>query len=182
LRISRRRFKPKPVRVVHLVNDLIRFPQVRVIDENDQHLGVLDTQVAIQTARSRELDLVVIQPKAEPPVARIVDFGKYRYEQDKEARKQKAKQKSVEVKGIRLSVRIGQHDRDVRKEQAKKFLDDGDKVKVEIILRGREKGHGQLGIDVINEFIKVLNADMPVKIEQPITRQGGQLTAIVGKA
>lgn len=168
--------------MVHLVNELIRFPQVRVIDENNQHLGVLDTPVAVRTARERELDLVVIQPKAEPPVARIVDFGKYKYEQDKEAQKMKAKQKSVEVKGIRLSVRIGQHDQDVRKEQAKKFLDQGDKVKVEIILRGREKGHADLAIKVINHFIQTLNAEMPVKLEQPVVRQGGQLTAIVGKA
>lgn len=164
------------------MNDLIRFPQVRVIDENEKHLGILDTPAAVQAARARELDLVVIQPKAEPPVARIVDFGKYKYEQDKEARKQKAKQKSVEVKGIRLSIRIGQHDQEVRKEAAKKFLDQGNKVKVEIILRGREKGHAPLAIQVINQFIQMLNADMPVKLEQPVTRQGGQLTAIVGKA
>lgn len=182
MRISRRRFKPKPQKILYLVNDLIRFATVRVIDENNVHLGVLPVPEAIAKAKERELDLVVIQPKAEPPVAKIIDFGKFKYEQDKEARKQKAKQKTVEVKGVRLSVRIAQHDLDVRKELAKKFLDQGDKVKVEIILRGREKRFGELARKVIEQFIVALNKDMPVKMEQTITRQGGQLTAIVGKA
>ena len=182
MRISRRRFKPKPQKVLYLLNEFIRFPQLRVLDENNEHLGVLSTADALQKAKEREMDLVVIQPKAEPPVARIVDFGKFRYEQDKEARKQKAKQKSVEIKGVRLSLRIGAHDIDVRKEQAKKFLDDGDKVKVEIILRGREKRYGILARQIIEQFITALNAEMPVKVEQPVTRQADQLTSIVGKA
>lgn len=168
--------------MVYSVNELIRFETVRVIDENDHHLGVLPTAEAIAKAKEKELDLVVIQPKAEPPVAKIVDFGRYKYEQDKEQRKQKAKQKTVEVKGIRLSLRIAQHDMDVRKEKAKEFLDEGDKVKVEIILRGREKRFGDLATQVIREFIAQLNKDVPLKIEQPVTRQGGQLTSIVGKA
>lgn len=182
MRISRRRFKPKPQRVLYAVNELIRFPEVRVIDENEVHLGVMPTTQAIQTAKERELDLVVIQPKAEPPVARIVEFGKFKYEQEKEARKQKAKQKTVEVKGIRLSVKIAQHDIDVRKEQAKKFLDQGDKVKVEIILRGREKRFSDIAGQVIQHFIIELGKEVPIKIDQPLTKQGGQLTSIVNKA
>jgi translation initiation factor IF-3 len=182
LRISRKRFKPKPQKVIYSINELIRFPEVRVIGENDEHLGVLPTPVAIQKAKERDLDLVVIQPKAEPPVAKIVDFGKFKYEQDKEARKQKSKQKTVEVKGIRLSLRIAAHDMEVRKEKAKEFLAEGDKVKVEIILRGREKRFGDLAKQVIEQFIALLNKDVPVKMEQPVTRQGGQLTSIVGKA
>ena len=182
LRISRRRFKPKPVRVVYLVNDFIRVPEVRVLDENNEHIGVLPTAEAMNRAREKELDLVVIQPKAEPPVAKIVDFGKYKYEQEKEARKQKAHQHTVEVKGIRLSARIGPHDIEVRKEQAKKFLDGGDKVKVEIILRGREKRHADLGRRIIQDFLTNLNSEMPLRVDQPIQNQGGQLTSIVAKA
>lgn len=182
MRISRRRFKPKPQQVIYYVNDHIRFAEVRVLDENGVHLGVLPTPEALALARGRDLDLVVIQPKTEPPVAKITEFGKYKYEQEKEMRKQKAKQKTVEVKGIRLSLRIGQHDRDVRKEQAKKFLDDGDKVKVEIILRGRERGHGKLAEEVIKQFIAAVNAEMPVAVEVPLARQGGQLTSVIGKA
>ena len=145
-------------------------------------MGVVSTEVALARAKELELDLVVIQPKAEPPVAKIIDFGRYKYDKEKEAKLQKSKQKTVEVKGVRLSIRIGQHDIDVRKEQAKKHLDNGNKVKVEIILRGRERRHGNLGMEVIRNFIESLNEEMPVKTEQPITRQGGQLTSIIGKA
>ncbi|HJV33420.1 MAG TPA: translation initiation factor IF-3 [Patescibacteria group bacterium] len=167
---------------MYLVNENIRFPELRVLGAEGEHIGVMPTAEALAKAKEAELDLVVIQSKSEPPIAKIVDFGRYKYEQDKEAQKAKAKQKTVEVKGIRLSVRIGEHDLDVRKEQAKKFLDQGDKVKVEIILRGREKRFGDLAKQVIEQFIQRLNADVPVKMEQPVTRQGGQLTSIVGKA
>ena len=182
LRISRRKFKPKTPQAVYYVNEQIRVPQVRVIDEDEGHIGILPTDQAIQMARGKDLDLVVIQPKAEPPIAKITEFGKYKYEEEKKQRQQKANQKTVEVKGIRLSLRIGDHDKDVRKEQAKRFMENGDKVKVEIILRGREKSHGDLARTVIENFIKDLNQEMPVKVEQPIVRQGGQLTSVVGKA
>jgi len=182
LRISRRRFKPKEPAVIFLVNEQIRFPELRVITDDGEHLGVITSAEALQKAREREQDLVIIQPKAEPPVAKIIDFGKFKYERDKEIRKQKAKVKTVEVKGIRLSVRIGEHDLNIRKDKAKEFLDDGDKVKVEIILRGREKRHGELAQKIIEQFVAAVNKEMPVKVEQPITRQGGQLTSIIGKA
>jgi translation initiation factor IF-3 len=182
LRISRRRFKPKIPAVIYYVNEQIRVPELRVITDSGEHMGIMHTADALQKAREMEQDLVVIQAKAVPPIAKIIDFGKYKYEKDKESRKQKAKLKTVEVKGIRLSARIGDHDLDIRKEQAKKFLEKGDKVKVEIILRGREKRHGDLAAQIIQQFITALNAEMPVKVEQPVTRQGGQLTSIVGKA
>ena len=155
---------------------------LRVIADEGEHIGVVPTKQALEIARERGLDLVVIQSKTEPPIAKIIDFGKYKYEKDKEMKEQKAKQKTVEVKGVRLSVRIGEHDLNVRKEQAKKHLDAGNKVKVEIILRGREKSHGELGNKVIRDFIASLGAEVPLKVEQPISRQGGQLTSIVGKA
>jgi translation initiation factor IF-3 len=182
LRISRRKFKPKPQKVFYAVNDLIRDPELRVIDENGEHLGVITTEKAQKIAAEHDLDLVVIQPKALPPVAKITNFGKYKYEQEKEARAQKAKAKTVEVKGVRLSVRIAAHDMNVRKEKAKEFLGDGDKVKVEIILRGREKRFGEQAVKVIEQFIGMVKQDMEIKIEQPISRQGGQLTSIIGKA
>lgn len=152
-----------------------------MITEDGEHLGILKTADALAKAREREQDLVIIQPKAEPPVAKIVDFGKFKYEKEKESRKQKAKLKTVEVKGIRLSVRIGAHDLDVRREQAKKFLENGDKVKIEIILRGRERRHGDLAQQIIHQFTESLNKLMPIKVEQPVARQGGQLTSIIGK-
>jgi len=182
LRISRRRFKPKPVRVVYLVNDNIRAAQLRLLGDDGEHIGVVSTAEALRRAQEKELDLVVVQPKAEPMLAKIVDFGKWKFEQEKMARKQKAQQNTVEVKGIRLSLRIGPHDIEIRKEQAKKFLEDGNKIKVEIILRGREKRYGDLARQVISNFITELNKEMPVKIEQHVQYMGGQLTSIVGKA
>lgn len=164
------------------MNEHIRDPKVRVIDENGEHLDIMATSDAIATAKERDLDLVVVQPKADPPIAKIVDFGKYKYEKEKAAKEQKSKAKSVEVKGIRLSFRIGTHDMEVRKEKAKQFLEKGDKVKVEIILRGRERRLAGKAGDVIRQFITELGEDMPLKIEQPVQRQGGQLTSIVGKA
>jgi len=164
------------------MNENIRVPEVRVITDDDEHLGILPTAEALSLARERDQDLVVIQPKTDPPVAQIIDYGKYKYEKDMEKKKQKLKQKTVEVKGVRLSIRIGQHDLDVRKEKAKDFLEDGNKVKIEIILRGRERRHGDLAKQVIQTFIDDLDKEIPLKIEQIITRQGGQLTSIVGKA
>jgi translation initiation factor IF-3 len=182
LRISRRRNKPQQQRVIYPVNERIREPQLRVVVDEGEHLGVMTTAEALRIAQERKMDLVVIQPKAVPPIAKIIDFGKYKYEKEKEARKQKAKVKNVEVKGVRLSPRIGEHDLDVRKDQAKKFMDKGDKVKVEIILRGREKRHGDVAAKVIQTFLDELRTEMEIKVEQPILRQGGQLTSIISKA
>lgn len=182
MRISRKKRKPQQQRVVYPVNERIRDSELRVVVDEGEHLGIIPTDEALKIAKEKKLDLVVVQPKANPPVAKIIDFGKYKYEREKEARKQKSKAKNVEVKGIRLSVRIGRHDIDVRKEQAKKFMEKGDKVKVEIILRGREKRHGEVAKQVIESFIQELKDEMELKIEQPVMRQGGQLTAIISKA
>lgn len=182
MRISRRKFRPKVQEPVYLVNERIRFPELRVIIEDGEHMGVVPTSVALAKAKELEQDLVVIQSKSEPPVAKIIDFGRFKYEKDKEIQQQKAKQKNVEVKGVRLSARIGEHDLAVRRDQALRFLSEGDKVKIEIILRGREKRHGDLAGQVILGFIESLKPHVQIKVEQPVTRQGGQLTSIVGKA
>lgn len=179
LRISRKQVKVQAIQ--YWINEQIRAPEVRVIDENGQNLGVMDTPVAVQLARERELDLVEVFPKAEPPIAKILDYGKFLYQKDKEARKQKAKAKKVEIKGIRLSLRISLHDRDFRLNQAKEFLESGDKVKVEIILRGRERQYANAAREVANQFINALNNLVSTKIEQPLSFQGGRLSVTVGK-
>lgn len=183
MRIHRhRQRKPKFEVPVYRANEAILAPEVRVVDENDKPAGVLPLAQAIALARSKELDLVEVSPKAEPPVCRILDYGQFKYQKEKEARKQKAQSKEVEVKGVRLSLRIGEHDIETRHQQAKSFLEDGDKVKVEIILRGREKGHQAVAREVIKKFMEVLKADFPIRVEQEITYQQGRLTAIVGRA
>ncbi len=162
-------------------NTSITAPEVRLIDENGEHAGVVTIEDAVRRAQELEMDLIEIEPKAEPPVCKIMDFGKLRYEMEKELRKQKARQKKTEVKGIRLSLRIGQHDRDVRLGQAQKFLEQDDKVKLEMVLRGRERQHADLARTIISEFVASLEErGVPVALEAPISVQGGRLSAVIG--
>ncbi len=153
-------------------------PQVRVIDEQGQHLEVMDTARAIALARERGLDLVEINPNIDPPVAKITAFGQFKYQKDKEARKQKAHAKQVEVKGVRLSLRIGQGDLEVRRTQAQRFLDEGNRVRVEMILRGRERQHAALGQKIVQDFVAMFPE---VRIDQPFARQGGILSMVIAK-
>ena len=161
------------------VNQFITAPEVRVIGDQGENLGVLSTLQALAQAREQGMDLVEVSPKAEPPVARIIDYGSFKYQQEKQERKQKAKVKKVELKGIRISLNIGEHDRAVRVEQAREFLNEGNKVKIEMVLRGRERQRGDLARIIINEFIEALGEH--IIVEQPTAHQGGRLTTIVGK-
>jgi len=132
---------------------------------------------AIQIARGRELDLVEIAPIAKPPVCKIMDYGKYQYQQSKQERLNKAKQKKVEVKGIRIGIRTDTHDLDFKKDQAEKFLKKGDKVKTEIVLRGREKAHQDLARKTLSDFLKTIT--IPYKLEQEIKRFPAGFNAII---
>lgn len=185
MRISRRkrflRNKNNPQEVHFRANDQIRVPEVRVIDENGENLGLLPTWQAIKEAENRGLDLVEVFPKGDVPTCKIMEYGQFKYEKEKELKKQKAAQKTNEIKGIRLSARIGQHDLDIRKEQAKAFLEKGHKIQVEIILRGRERQFTNLAKDVINQFIKDIDTEIGAKTEQPISVQGGKLSVIIAK-
>lgn len=180
MRISHKRKKEEPKKIYHY-NEAIRVPQVLVLDSEGGNLGVMTTAAAIRYAREQEMDLVEINPKVDPPVVRIMNFGQFRYQQEKESRLRKAHQHVVDLKGVRLSLRIGKNDLEIRKAQTKKFLDEGDKVKIEIIMRGRELQHANLAVDMIKKFLVELNAEMPVRREQEIERQGNKVTAIVAK-
>jgi len=175
----RRRNKPTTQGLVYRANQRIRVPEVRVIDDEGEMLGVMTTEKALQIAKERELDLIEVSPKANPPVCRIMDYGAFKYQKDKELRSQKANAKKVDVKGIRLSVKMGEHDRNVRLQKALSFLKAGQKLKIELMLRGREKAHGDLAIQRIRDFIAELEAQNPLSIEQEVKRQGGNVSAIV---
>jgi translation initiation factor IF-3 len=182
LRISRRRPKYKKTpQKRYRTNQYIRTPQVRLIDETGQNIGVTDTVKALAMAQEKGLDLVEVSPLAQPPVAKIVDYSKLKYQEEKERRKEKAKQKKIEIKGIRLSLRISEHDKEVRLKQTEKFLNQEDKIKIEMILRGRERQHVDLARDIINKFIDTINQKIPVNIEQPLNRQGGKLSTMIAK-
>ena len=171
--------RSKPPIEIYPVNEKIRDPELRVIDENGQMLGVLPTSQALQTAKERDFDLVVVSPKAVPPVAKFINYSSFKYQKEKEARKQKAQQKSGEMKEIRLSPRIGRHDLEIRIKQAEKFLQRGDKVTITVMLKGRERQHAELGREMLANFLQELNKLVETKYEQEIKRQGSNFSAII---
>ncbi|NOX62188.1 MAG: translation initiation factor IF-3 [Chloroflexi bacterium] len=138
------------------INERIRAPQVRVIDENGVQLGIMAPSEALRLARERELDLVEVAPNANPPVCRLLDFGKYQYEQAKRERQARKAQKQIEVKEIRLRPKTGEHDFQVRVRQARKFLESGAKVKVRVRFRGREIRHPEVAAEMLSEFAQAL--------------------------
>ncbi len=151
---------------------------MRVIGHDGTNLGVMATREAINEATKNGQDLVELNPKAVPPVCKMMNYGQYKYEQEKEARKAKARQKVVDLKGLRLSLRIKGADLDLRKNQARQFLENGDKVKVEMVLRGREKAHADLAQQIIEDFAKSIEY---ASILQPVSKQGGRLTIVLGR-
>lgn len=166
-------------KIRYRVNQYIRISQVQLIDENGQPQGVVATYDALQMAREADLDLVEVNPKASPPIAKIMDFGQFQYKQQKLERQQKTKVKKTEIKGIRLSLNIGKHDLDVRKVQAEKFFNEGHQVRLEIILRGREKARGDLAKQVFDNFVASLGEGMVVQV--PFSRQGGRLSMQIAR-
>ena len=159
------------------INNQIRVPRVRVIDENGEQLGVLDTNEAITNAQAKGFDLVEVSPKAEPPVCKIMDFGQMLYQQNKQKQAGKKKQKASEVKGIRLSYNMGQHDIDMRVKQTNKFLEKGNKVKVEMILRGRQKAHPEHVHEVFSEFMDKI--ETPFNLDQNLKRMGHKMMVVL---
>lgn len=180
MRISRGRKKEEPKKEYKCNTD-ITVPEVLVLDKAGANIGIMKTSAAIAMAQEQGLDLVEINPKSNPPVAKVIDFGQFRYAQEKEARLQKAHQHVVDIKGIRLSLRIGQHDIDIRHNQALKFLNDGHKVKVEMMLRGREMQQVPLAFDVVRKFVTNVNAVVPVRMEQNVEKAGNKVTTLIAK-
>lgn len=181
--MKRIRFRHKQVKQqpkeIFPVNEKIRVPEVQVIDENGQLLGVIPTNKAIIMAKQRDLDLVEVSPKAQPPVAKFLDYGSFKYQKEKSFKKQKAQQKKSDLKEIRISPRIGKHDLEIRLKQAEKFLKRGDKVNIEAFLKGRERQHPELAKNIIDDFIKLLNQAIEIKIEQEPKKQGNKFIAII---
>jgi translation initiation factor IF-3 len=141
----------------------------------------MPTSKALSMAMDAELDLVEVNPLGNPPVVKIMDYGQFKYEKEKKAHKQKVQQKKVETKVIRLSIRIGKHDLKVREEQAASFLQKGHKLKIELILKGRERQHPEIAHERIGDFVRELEKIEGLKIakEQDLTRMGGTYTIIL---
>lgn len=183
MRIHRhRQRKPKFAIPGFRINEGITSPTVRVIDAKNEMRGVMTTQDAINLAVEQGLDLIEVSPKAEPPVCKIIDFGSFKYQKEKEMKKQRAQSKEVEVKGIRLSPRIGDNDLNIRLDKAKEFLEKGNKVRAEMILRGREKAHGARALEIFAKFYELLSKDYPLKIESPAKNMNGKIQMIIARA
>ena len=137
-----------------MINEEIRDKEVRLIDEEGNQLGVVPVKEALAMARERNLDLVKIAPQAKPPVCKILNYGKYRFEQIKREKEAKKKQKVIDIKEVRLSPNIEEHDLQTKQKNAVKFLKNGDKVKVSVRFRGRELSRTEIGREVLDDFTK----------------------------
>ena len=148
-----------------------------MIDQNGEQLGIMLTRAALELAEEKQLDLVKIAPTAKPPVCKIMDYGKYRFEQSKREREIRKNQKVIDIKEVRLSATIEDHDVEVKFKAATKFLKDGDKVKVSIRFRGRQISHSEIGLDVMKDFAERLK-DIAVVERRPLT-EGRNMTMVL---
>lgn len=140
-----------------MINEQIRDREVRVISQDGEQLGIMSAKEAYLMARDADLDLVKVAPGAKPPVCKIINYGKYRYEQARKEKEAKKKQRTIEIKEIRLSPNIDTNDLNTKANQARKFLSKGDKVKVTLRFRGREMAHKNVGREVLNAFYEKLS-------------------------
>ena len=162
-----------------MINEQIRDKEIRLIGENGEQLGIMSARDALKMAKEAELDLVKIAPTAKPPVCKIVDYGKYRYEQARKEKEAKKKQKVTEVKEIRLSPNIDQNDLNTKVNQAKKFISKGDKVKVALRFRGREMAHMATGKQILDSFFEKIS-DVAVE-EKPAKMEGRSMIMFLGE-
>lgn len=140
-----------------MINEQIRDREVRVIDDEGNQLGIMSARDAQRIAKEKNLDLVKIAPKAKPPVCKIIDYGKFRYEQAKKDKENKKKQTTVSIKEVRMSPNIEQHDIDTKMKNGRKFLGKGDKLKISVRFRGREMAHTSIGRDMLLRFAEELS-------------------------
>lgn len=154
------------------VNSEIRAEKVKLVDENRQYMGIFDLAIALRIAREKGYDLVEVAPEAQPPVCRLMDFGRYVYERKRQERKSRKHQHQTQVREIRLSIKISEHDYQVKMNKIKEFLEKGDRVKVKLRLRGREMLHAHLGMNlverVMNDLKEIAREEFPPKQEDQI--------------
>jgi translation initiation factor IF-3 len=166
-----------PTRDGPRVNDEIRIPQVRLIDEEGEMQGVMTAREAMQRAFSVGLDLVEISPNADPPVCKILDFGKFKYEQQKKKNEAKKKQKVIEIKEIKVRPNIDENDYQVKMRAMKSFIEEGDKVKVTLRFRGREMAHQDIGVRVLERIRSEM--DTTSKVEQMPRMENRQMVMVL---
>lgn len=168
----------KTINKKYIVNENIREKEVRVIDNDGAQLGIIPTREALSKAEESDLDLVVISPTAKPPVCKIMDLGKFIYEQSKKEKEAKKNQKVISIKEIRVSLTIEEHDIAIKAKNARKFLQDGDKVKITVRFRGREMELTHMGQRILQNFANKLE-DISI-IEKPAKKEGRNMTLVLG--
>jgi translation initiation factor IF-3 len=162
-----------------MINEQIRDREVRVISENGEQLGIMSAKDAMRLAKEAELDLVKISPNAKPPVCKIIDYGKFRYEQARREKEARKKQRIIEVKEVRLSPNIDTNDLNTKSNSARKFLEKGDKVKITLRFRGREMAHMAASKHILDDFAQNLS-DIAV-IEKPAKLEGKSMSIVLAK-
>ena len=158
-------------------NQFIQAPKVRVIDENGENLGVMYTREAFEQAQEVGLDLVEISPNADPPVAKFLDIGRYKYEAQKRANEQRKRQKTQEIKEIKMRPNIDDHDYQTKMKKVVEFIEEGDKVKLTLRFRGREMAHNQLGMAVLQRVAE--DTSQIAKVEQYPRLEGRQMLMVI---
>jgi len=171
---------PPPHLKKPLINRQIRAKEVRVVDETGKQLGVIGLEKALQMAWERNLDLIQVTEKVEPPVCKIMNYGKYLYQEKKKEKSATKKQKGG-LKGIRLGFNISQHDLEVRAQQTEKFLKADNKVRIEMVLHGREKALGNFAKEKINKFLEILQGIISYKIERELKKEPRGFSIIIAK-
>ncbi|MEQ9482776.1 translation initiation factor IF-3 [Coleofasciculus sp. F4-SAH-05] len=159
------------------INERIRYPKIRAIDTDGTQLGIIAPQEALRIAEEKELDLVLVSDKADPPVCRIMDYGKYKFEQEKKAREARKKQHTADVKEVKMRYKIDDHDYQVRVNAARRFLKSGDKVKATITFRGREIQHANLAEDLLKRMATDLH-DV-AEVQQAPKREGRNMMMLL---
>jgi translation initiation factor IF-3 len=164
-------------RDVPQINERIRFPKIRAIDTDGSQMGIITPQEALRIAQEKELDLVLVSDKADPPVCRIMDYGKYKFEQEKKRKEAKRKQHAAEVKEVKMRYKIEEHDYNVRLSQAQRFLKSGDKVKATVMFRGREIQHSDLAETLLNRMATDLKE--LAEVQQGPKREGRSMMMLL---
>ena len=175
--VPRRFDRQPPERDTTRINERIRVPEVRLIDENGQQVGIMKTSEAIRYAESRELDLVEVAPDAKPPVCRVLDYSKYKYEQTQKQKAARKHQQQITIREIKFRPKIAQHDYDTKKGHVERFLKARDKVKVTIMFRGREMAHPERGEMILNRLAEDLG-ELAV-VEQRPQQDGRNMTMML---
>jgi translation initiation factor IF-3 len=159
------------------INERIRVPEVRLIDENGEQVGIVPTNEALERARDRDLDLVEVAPNSKPPVTRILDYSKYKYEQEQKAKAARKHQQQVNVREIKLRPKIAQHDYETKRGHVERFLRNQDKVKVTIMFRGREQSHPERGRALLDRLLQDVS-DIAVMEQEPL-QEGRNMTMLL---